>query len=577
MFASLFRRGFVALILVSLSTILFADSGAAFAADDERTPDVQGPMLTTDQSGVEHTGGEASDDSTTATTESPTAAADETDKADRKDTGPQLSDSDEGANDSDEKTNASEAAEGIGDKAEREAAEKTDAIDTVGEPLAPGMMKLLQDEVVAGIKRRGIVDRFVRFQRYAIGKVNSSAGRYTGSELAGNCRLKWYDHLMRNVLSAPAEAEAFTRRLHIDARDEHDGVARLVATAAEKLDLGELEPCGPIEVESAEEAINAVRQALTEVQVAYCAALAPLGKSEIRDLLNNAVRSLSTNNRLGHTLIERGAGRRMCDLMEKMDRRAMFNAAEALAPLTDTRLLERLKSMRIDPQPGGVAGVTGAAARIETPAGAIVLGDEGSNTYDLDKMTDVAAVIDRGGDDVYLEGTVGPQRPVLVLIDLAGDDAYRGAGPGVQGGAVLGVSMLLDLAGNDTYQAQEIAQGSALAGIGMLVDYAGDDRYVGLRRMQGQALGGLGLLIDRGGNDDYRAALWGQGMGAPARVRAARRFGRRRPLLLRRHVAGLIRRDARPRRLGTGRWRGTATGGKRRRRRNARRRRRRRL
>ena len=42
-----------------------------------------------------------------------------------------------------------------------------------------------------------------------------SAGRYTGSELAGNCRLKWYDHLMRNMLAAPAEAEQFTRELHM--------------------------------------------------------------------------------------------------------------------------------------------------------------------------------------------------------------------------------------------------------------------------------------------------------------------------------------------------------------------------
>ncbi len=390
------------------------------------------------------------------------------------------------------------------------------AADTVGEPLAPGMMKLLQNEIVAGIKRRGATDRFARFQRYAIGKVNASAGKYTGSELAGNCRLQWYDHLMRNVLTAPAEAERFTNALHVAARDDRQGLAKLLGMAAAKLDLGKRKPRRPIAAESPRQVLDAIQQALGEAQSSYCAALAPLSKSEIRELLDNAVRVLSTQNRLGHTLGNRGTGRRMCDLMEKMDRGALADAAEALAPIADVRLLEQLKSLNIKPRPSVVPGVTGSvAARIDTPAGAIVVGGKGQNTYDLDKMLDVAAVIDLGGNDVYNEGTVGPRRPVLLLIDLAGNDAYRGAKPGIQGGAVLGVSMLLDLDGDDTYQAQEVAQGSVLAGVGMLVDYAGNDRYYGVRRMQGQALGGIGLLVDRAGNDDYRAALWGQGMGAP--------------------------------------------------------------
>ena len=62
------------------------------------------------------------------------------------------------------------------------------------------MVELLQDEIVAGLRQRGITDRFWRFQSYAAGQLNASAGRYTGSELAGNCRLSWYDHMMRNML-----------------------------------------------------------------------------------------------------------------------------------------------------------------------------------------------------------------------------------------------------------------------------------------------------------------------------------------------------------------------------------------
>ena len=188
---------------------------------------------------------------------------------------------------------------------------------------------------------------------------------------------------------------------------------------------------------------------------------------------------------------------------------------EAMVPLTDPKLLEQLKQY---PDKGDVTveGVTGhVVAKIDTPAGAIVIGGRGPNTYQLDAMRDVAAVIDLGGDDVYEDGSVSVDRPVLVVIDLAGNDTYRANKPGAQGGAILGVSMLLDLDGDDIYMARDVAQGSAVAGVGILIDYAGNDRYSGVRRMQGQAVGGIGILIDRAGHDSYHAALWAQGYGGP--------------------------------------------------------------
>jgi len=107
---------------------------------------------------------------------------------------------------------------------------------------------------------------------------------------------------------------------------------------------------------------------------------------------------------------------------------------------------------------------------------------------------------------------------VLIVIDLAGDDTYRGTKPGIQGSAILGASLLVDQAGNDTYAAVDVAQGSALGGVGILVDTAGNDKYVGDRRVQGQATGGFGLLLDRAGDDKYRAALLAQGCGGPLGV-----------------------------------------------------------
>ncbi len=384
-----------------------------------------------------------------------------------------------------------------------------------GEPLAAGMIKLLQDEIVNGFKRRGNSERFMRFQSYAIGKLNSSAGRYTGSELAGNCRLKWYDHLMRNVLAAPAEAEQFTRQLHAAARNPESGLGEVLGIAGEKMDVGQRPPCKAIRATTADQALDGIKQALTEAQVEYCNALAPLTKSEIRELQEYLVPVMCTQNQVGHTLNDRGTGRRLCDLMEKMDRAALHKSAEALAPIADVRVLDQLKSLSASGDVR-VRGVQGRVlARIETPSGAIIIGGKESNTYQLDEMRDVAVVIDLGGGNTYLEGTVGLDRPVLVIINEEGKNVFRGSRAGIQGGAVLGVSMLLNRGGGNSYQAQDVAQGSALAGVGILIDFGANNRYAGVRRVQGQAIGGIGICIGRGGKNDYRAALWAQGFGGP--------------------------------------------------------------
>jgi hypothetical protein len=298
-------------------------------------------------------------------------------------------------------------------------------------------------------------------------------------------------------------------------RDDPGGLAQLLPMIADKLDVPKRTPQPFIEVKSPEQAIDVVKKALVEAQTAYAAALAPLTKAEVLELREKLYPVMVGQNNVGHTLANRDTGRRLCDLMERMDRGALITAAEALVPLTDPKLLEQLKHYP-DSTSVQVPGVTGhVVAKIDTPAGAIVIGGKESNTYRLDDMPDVAAVIDLGGDDIYEEGTVSEQRPVLVVIDLAGNDTYRATKPGVQGGAIMGVSMLLDLEGDDVYSAGDVARGSAVAGVGILIDYAGNDRYRGVRRVQGQAVGGVGLLIDRSGNDDYHAALWAQGFGGP--------------------------------------------------------------
>ena len=56
-------------------------------------------------------------------------------------------------------------------------------------------------------------------------------------------------------------------------------------------------------------------------------------------------------------------------------------------------------------------------------------------------------MIDLGGENTYHDGTVSIDRPLLANINLGGRNVYRSSKPGVQGGAILGVSMIVNAEG----------------------------------------------------------------------------------------------------------------------------------
>jgi hypothetical protein len=388
---------------------------------------------------------------------------------------------------------------------------------TVGNPLAPRLMPLIVQEMRDGFRQRGVEGQFNQWCAYVRSRLDSTAGELHTSEITGNCRLAWFDRMMRNPYLYPAEAELFTRQLHQALSGDYRGFDLALRIARSKMDLGNREIRPMTQPTSPEQALEIVKQALTEAQAGYAAAAGSIPRGELEELRENLYPITTSQNREGHTLVDRSTGRRLCDIMEKMDRTGFYRAAEAMVPLLSEELLKQLAAIP-EEGPGGerVAGATGTIIKkIVTPSGTIVIGGKGKNTYELDKMRDVNVVIDLGGDDVYMEGTTTAQRPVLIIIDLAGNDRYEATRPGVQGGAVVGVSMLIDVSGNDVYRAQDVAQGSALCGVGILVDMAGNDQYIGVRRVQGHAFGGLGILLDRAGNDRYHAAMWAQGFGAP--------------------------------------------------------------
>ena len=382
-------------------------------------------------------------------------------------------------------------------------------------PLSEGIIALLPEEIGNGFRQRNIESKFGRFRGYAAGKLNATAGAYTGSEITGNCRLRWYNYLLRNPMKAPEQAESFTRVLHDAARCDHEGLDAVVSIATDRLDLEGEKPRTLPSPKSPAEALDLVEQSLVKASACYAAALAPLSRSEIGELSRNLYQGLTGQGHVGHTFSDRSSARRMCDLLEKMDRSAVMSGARAFVPLTDTALLDELGKL---PAEGNVSvtGVTGTVVGLlRTPSGDIVIGGRGDNSYRLDEIPGLLAVIDLGGDDSYSEGVCNYHRPVLAILDLGGDDSYRGSKPGVQGAANLGFSIVVDRSGDDVYQAKDVAQGSCVGGVGMLVDLGGNDTYVGVRRAQGEAIGGIGLLIDRGGNDRYHAAMWAQGFGGP--------------------------------------------------------------
>ncbi|MHB0938550.1 MAG: hypothetical protein ACYC6A_19310 [Armatimonadota bacterium] len=359
----------------------------------------------------------------------------------------------------------------------------------------------------AGLQQRQLNVEFAEMTAFFSDRLDNSAGAKTFSDKTGNCRLSWFDWMMRHPIESVGASNEFTRMLH-DNAGKADGVARIVDIAAGKLDAQVLGGMRPI-IRENDPTLRELGSLLLHARQQFGASLAPLTPAERDELQAKLFTQSSGPDAHAPFFADKTEGRRVCDLLEKIDRVSLMRAGEALAGLTNPKILTQLSAT------GKKLTAGKDTVTVESPAGNILFGGPEANEYRLDELTDICALIDAGGDDTYIEGTVSADRPVLVIIDLGGNDTYMGTSPGIQGGAVLGASLLVDVAGDDAYTAGSVAQGAALAGVGMLVDMAGNDTYKADTRVQGSAVCGIGLLLDKAGNDDYRTALLGQGVGGP--------------------------------------------------------------
>ncbi|MEO0132204.1 MAG: HEAT repeat domain-containing protein [candidate division WOR-3 bacterium] len=157
----------------------------------------------------------------------------------------------------------------------------------------------------------------------------------------------------------------------------------------------------------------------------------------------------------------------------------------------------------------------------ETPWGKLVIGSEENNRYE----GDYTIVIDLGGNDSY-RGRIGSglgifSQPFSLVIDCEGNDFYDTRDKLFSLGAgLLGCGIIVDQNGNDIYLGSHYSIATGLLGLGLVWDQNGDDLYTAGCFSLGAGNWGIGMLLDNQGSDTYRgyefsqafSSSWGYGL-----------------------------------------------------------------
>lgn len=229
---------------------------------------------------------------------------------------------------------------------------------------------------------------------------------------------------------------------------------------------------------------------------------------------------------------------RLVELAKKIDYEKLLLAQLTLAQVADQAYLDGLRA-DLEREYAGRMLEADLLVR-DSPYGKLVISGAG---HTWRQGEEPALLIDLGGDDFYTTtagGAVGLEavpaaepaadaaaeaaetepgvsallnRPVSLLIEFGGNDAYESTTPYSQGSGSLGCGLLIDCAGNDQYVGLQWAQGCGFFGCGALLELAGDDVYRGEELCQGAAIFGTGLLVDYAGNDRTESQMKSQAFG----------------------------------------------------------------
>ncbi len=235
----------------------------------------------------------------------------------------------------------------------------------------------------------------------------------------------------------------------------------------------------------------------------------PLNESERRDLINSLPQiALEEETKIQFDFQKPNAKRLKPDsvwkLLDKIDMRELANVADLLSWQSHELASDFSHARRM------ISNWRGKVS-INTAYGRIVIAGTGDDVHDYGR--DVIAIIELGGNDTYRGATGGAIGNATMIIDLAGNDNYD-LGDLSGGAGLLGIGLLYDVAGDDTFRGGHLCFGAGLAGVGMLIDRAGNDVYTGKTMTQGFAMFGLGWLDDWAGNDLHDAWFMAQGAAA---------------------------------------------------------------
>lgn len=199
-------------------------------------------------------------------------------------------------------------------------------------------------------------------------------------------------------------------------------------------------------------------------------------------------------------------------ILNEIERESLSNPEiEKLVEDTDFKIISRLSMDLSFYIQKGIEFLKGGSSEkpfeINTLYGKIIIGDLTDNKYNSPPYL---LIIEPGGNDEYLDAGSGSKNfPLSLVIDLKGDDSYRGK----TGTGVCGTGILIDLEGNDNYTAYKFGIGTGVFGQGIVMDYEGNDRYVCDSYGEGAGIFGTGVLVDLKGNDYYEGFQCVQGFG----------------------------------------------------------------
>ncbi|QPJ61735.1 MAG: PDZ domain-containing protein [Candidatus Nitronauta litoralis] len=335
-------------------------------------------------------------------------------------------------------------------------------------------------------------------------------------------RLNLITSLIHRPLALPAVGDSLIGDLYSAWQENQLNLSHLIEQGSESLDytLPAENTISENSPQTFTQYLDRLVKKLTDVQKRYRKVIGNLSPNEITRLENWFQKWMASLDREEEELTPKQKEKSetlTLDLLAialKVDVQGILALAQELAEVLDIPRIQKLantRSQTIHYPEGWTADPQKDRTLFHTPAGLVVIGNEGSNVY----RDDAVLILDLGGNDIYRNhaGGARPGLPFSIVIDLAGNDRYLSDESFSQGAGFLGVGFLIDLEGDDFYQAGALAQGNGIFGSGLLVDLEGRDHYRCQAFCQASAAWGIGMLIDEKGYDAYSTDLYAQGFG----------------------------------------------------------------